>query len=384
MAVILGIVVVAVWIGLAVGWHGFWRTDQRLPSHAGILSSWPHVAVVIPARNEAETIEAAIKSATSQNYPGRLSIVAVNDNSTDDTARLARAAAEGTANNDIVVIDALPLAAGWSGKLWALDQGITSASTANPDYYWLTDADIVHGPGVLCDLVYHSKTNNLALTSLMVRLRCQVFWEMLLVPAFIFFFSLLYPFRAVNTAGNRIAGAAGGCMLVQREALIDIGGIAAIKGSLIDDCSLAQAIKSTGRPVWLGLAEQSHSLRGYDTLASFWMMVVRSAFVQLNYSGLLLVGCIAGLTLSFGAPLWLVATAPWNLAGLLGLMSWTTMSSIYWPTVRYYRLSPPWAVTLPFAALLFGLMTLHSAVRHWLGRGSAWKDRELHDTVKDR
>ena len=212
----------------------------------------------------------------------------------------------------------------------------------------------------------------------MVKLRCTGLWEKLLVPAFIFYFALLYPFRAVNNQQNTIAGAAGGCMLVRRVAIEAVGGIAAIRSAVIDDCALGRVIKRSGRAIWLGLADGSTSLRGYNSLSAFWMMVVRSAFAQLGNSLLLVCICLTGMMITFVAPPVLFVTAPLSLGSVLGLSAFAIMAGIYLPTISYYRLCPLWSLCLPIAAILFGAMTLHSAFRHTMGHGTVWKEREFH------
>ncbi len=366
-----------VWLGLLLFWHGFWRADQRLRGdRAGDGGDWPSVTAVIPARNEADVIAQTVSGLLRQDYPGVLSIVVVDDSSEDGTAEAARAALPEGAGR---VISAPPLEAGWAGKLWALRHGIAAARAGGaPDFFWLTDADIVHGPHVLRGLVAKACADRLALVSLMVRLPARAFWEVLLVPAFLFFFQLLYPFPAVNTPSSRIAGAAGGCVLLRADALAAIGGIAAIRNRLIDDCALGRAVKASGRRIWLGLADDSRSQRRYTELSEFWRMVVRSAFVQLRHSTVLLIVCVLGMALTYLAPPLLVLYwfAAGESAGLGGLVAWGLMSIAYWPTVRYCGLSPLVALSLPVAAVLFMAMTVHAAIRHWLGRGEAWKGRD--------
>ncbi|MFW6077440.1 MAG: glycosyltransferase, partial [Hyphomicrobiales bacterium] len=256
-----------------------------------------------------------------------------------------------------------------------LHRGIEEARRHKPDYYWLTDADVAHKPQVLAGLVAHAEAERLALTSLMVRLPTRTVWEKLLVPAFIFYFALLYPFRAVNDPSSRMAGAAGGSLLVRRDALEAIGGIAAIKGAIIDDCALARAIKDSGRRIWIGLAERSRSLRRYRRLGDFWSMVARSAYPQLGYSPLWLTGALLGLAVTFIAPPLLLLAG--GGAALAGLIAWILMGWAYAPTVRYHGLSPLWAVTLPIAAVLFAAMTIASAVGHYRGQPAQWRGRTV-------
>lgn len=378
--VLLSAAAFAAWIYLAFFRHDFWRADQLLPPPSERVD-WPSVAAIVPARNEEETIGACVASLAAQDYPGPFVIHVVDDQSSDRTADEARKAANGHGGRiSVEVIQAPPIESGWAGKLWAVDHGIRNAcrGTQKPDYLWLTDADIVHGPGVLRALVDKADRNRLGLDSLMVRLACRSFWERLLVPAFIYFFQMLYPFPAINDRANRIAGAAGGCALVTREALEAVGGIATIRSQLIDDCALAMTIKRSGWPVWVGLAQESHSLRGYETLISFWRMVTRSAFVQLRYSNLLLVFTLVGMSITFLVAPVIVITFPLHghwLATVLAAGAWALQAHTYRPTLELYGLSPFRSLTLPAAALLFMLMTLHSAVDHWRGRGQSWKGR---------
>ncbi len=371
MALVLALLSLATWLALALGWHGFWRADQRLPHHDRAPETWPRITALVPARNEAEVIAPALTSLATQAYAGRLDIVLIDDSSTDATADIARGI------DGVTVLEAPPLPPGWAGKLWALNSGLQATADDPPDFYWLSDADIAHAPEVLGRLVSHAMARDLALTSLMVRLRCVSLWEKLLVPAFIFYFQLLYPFRAVNDPSSRIAGAAGGCVLIRAEALHGIGGFAALKDAIIDDCTLARLVKRSGRSIWLGLGEASRSLRGYDGLAGLWAMVTRSAFTQLRYSWTLLMLCMAGLAVTYVAPPLVLVASGISAAGLIALAAFALMTMCYRPTVRHYRLNPLWALTLPVAAVLFGLMTVHSAVRHARGQGVKWKGRAL-------
>ncbi len=354
----------AIWLGLAFLWHGFWRVDQRLSLNPDVLASYPSVAAIIPARNEQETIAASVGKLLEQDYAGAFSITIADDASTDNTHDIARDLQ--TKAENLAVVDTAPLPPGWAGKMWALDQGILQAQTAKPDYYWLSDADIAHQPGVLASLVAHAETNNLALVSQMVALRCTTLWEKLLVPAFIFYFTLIYPFRAINDPASPIAGAAGGSILIRREALESIGGIEALKDAIIDDCTLARLVKRSGRKIWLGFGERSRSLRGYDQLSDFWQMVQRSAYTQLKFSPLLLLMAIAGIVVSHVLPVM-----------FLCLPALVIMAAIYWPTVRFYGLSPLWVLGLPIAAVLFGAMTISSALAYHLGWSRQWRNREI-------
>ena len=377
-----------IWVVLIVLWGQFWRCDQRLQSVgiSGDADTLPRIAVVMPARNEAEVIETSVRSLLNQDYPGVLSITVVDDQSEDGTAELVTRLAESTLDHpsrSLQVMTGQPLPSGWTGKLWALEQGTQQViATQNPDFIWLSDADIAHAPHSLSQLVEKAQSQDLALVSLMVHLRCQSIWEKLLIPAFIFFFQKLYPFPWVNDPQRSMAAAAGGCILLKRSALQRIGGIGALREALIDDCTLAQKVKrGEGRPftpIWLGLSEETVSLRAYNDLESIWTMVARTAYTQLNYSPALLVGTIVGMGLVYlVAPVGVVyggITQQWALLGLGGLV-WGLMTIAYAPTVKLYRLSGVWAVALPGIAFLYSLMTLDSARRHWMGKGGAWKGR---------
>ncbi|MEO5338269.1 MAG: glycosyltransferase [Magnetospirillum sp. WYHS-4] len=357
--------VLLAWVGLLLFRGGFWKADQRL-NGAPDREHWPDVVAVIPARDEAPTIGATVASLLGQDYPGRLHVVVIDDNSTDGTA-----AAAGISDR-LTTIAGQPLPAGWTGKLWAVHQGIMEAVRQMPDarYLLLTDADILHEPGNLRRLVDKAEWDSLDLVSLMVHLRCESFWERLLIPAFVFFFQKLYPFPWVNDPDRRTAGAAGGCMLVRRETLEQAGGIAAIRDRVIDDCALAALLKKEG-PIWLGLARDgTRSLRAYESLGDVWRMVARTAFVQLDRSVFKLVGTVAGMAFLYLLP---------PLGALAGhpsaLLAWLLMAYAYGPTLVIYR-RPAWeSLLLPVAAFLYTLMTLDSARRHWLGKGGAWKGR---------
>ncbi|MBT3905078.1 MAG: glycosyltransferase [Rhodospirillaceae bacterium] len=364
----------AIWIGLILFRGNFWRSDQITSGEAKDLDSWPNVTAVIPARNEAPSIGATVETLLAQDYPGSLSVVVVDDNSDDGTADVARAAA-GDRADKLTVVSGKPLEAGWSGKLWAVSQGIEGATTS--DYIWLTDADITHTPGNLRWLVAKAEVEKLDLVSEMVMLRCESFWERLLIPAFIFFFQKLYPFPQVNNPDHAVAAAAGGCVLVKRKALADAGGIAAIKDKLIDDCALAAIIKARG-PIWLGLTERAHSLRVYNHLSEIWHMVARTAFVQLDHSVLQLIGTVVGMAIIYlAAPImaiWSGITGD-ELLGLAGGGAWLVMAITFLPTLRLYKMNPAWAMALPLAGLIYTAMTVDSARQHWAGRGGAWKGR---------
>jgi hopene-associated glycosyltransferase HpnB len=376
---ILALLSLALWIGLLLFWHQFWRTDQRLGPEPEPPARWPAVVAIIPARNEATTIVACLQSVAAQDYPGRFRIVLSNDSSTDDTAELARELAATLPAGKLTVIDAAPLPGDWAGKMWALNEGIGSLGSEQPELLWFSDADIRHAPATLRLIVSKAVNERLALTSLMVRLSCRTFWEKLLVPPFIFFFGLLYPFRAVNDPGSPIAAAAGGAILIRRDALEAVGGLQAVGDALIDDCALARAVKGSGRRIWLGLADHSQSLRDYPDLADLWAMVSRSAYHQLGYSPPLLALTLIGLAITFLVPPIATLATPLvpMIAAASGILAWALMVVAYLPTVRYHGLPDPWALTLPLAALIYGAMTASSALDHHSGRKQRWRGRDV-------
>lgn len=363
------------WAFLLLGRGAFWRADQRLPT-APAPAQWPAVTAVVPARNEAEGVGACVRALLAQDYPGALAVIVVDDQSSDGTADLARAAARETgAEERLCVLSGAPLASGWSGKLWALQQGVKAAGEV--PLLWFTDADIVHGPLVLRQLVAYAESRQLALTSLMVMLSCRGWWEKLLIPPFIFFFQKLYPFPWVNDPRRSTAGAAGGCMLVRRSVLEKVGGLAAMGAALIDDCTLAALFKPLG-PIWLGLGTHSQSLRHYRHLAEIWQMVARSAYVQLRHSPWRLAAAVLGMLFLYALPTLGVilglGAADTLLLGLGALGSLLMMLS-FWPTLRLYGRGAGWLPTLPLAALLYTAMTVDSAWRYYQGQGGAWKGR---------
>ena len=396
---ILMLLSLAIWIYLLVFRGGFWRTDEQLEIGNKSINidrgtnleckNLPLVCAVIPARNEADVIAMSVRSLLKQDYSGSFKIFLVDDGSTDGTANIAQGAANALEkSSQLEIVTAAPLAAGWTGKLWAMEQGIRQASEVTPEYFLLTDADIEHDVANLRRLVTKAISDNLDIVSVMVRLRCESFWEKLLIPAFVFFFQKLYPFRWVNNPRKKIAAAAGGCILIRREALARIGGIQVIRQALIDDCALANAIKSNGSGrIWLGLSDLTRSLRPYLSLRSIWDMVARSAYTQLNYSPFLLFGTVLGMVLVYlVAPLLVIVgilTDNWLLiAG--GLLTWLLMTLAYLPTLRFYKCSPWLAFSLPCIAFFYTLMTLDSAWRHWQGRGGSWKGRVYGATHKSK
>jgi hopene-associated glycosyltransferase HpnB len=366
-------IALAVWLYLLLARGAFWRCAERDDWASAPLAAWPRVAAVVPARNEAECIGASIGSLLAQDYPGAWTVILVDDDSDDGTAGIARGA--GKTGERLRVVTSRGLPAGWTGKLWAVKQGIDAAAALPqpPDYLLLTDADIVHAGDSVTRLVAHAEGNRLVLTSLMVKLRCESFAERVNIPAFIFFFQMLYPFSWVNRPQSKVAAAAGGCMLVRADTLRQAGGIEVIRGALIDDCALATAMKAHGA-IWLGLTERVRSIRPYPALGDIRRMVARSAYAQLRYSPLLLAGTVAGMVLTYLAPP-LLAIFGSGTAQILGLATWVLMFIAYQPTLRFYRLSPLWGIALPAIALQYLLFTLDSAYQYVRGRGGSWKGR---------
>ncbi|WP_102804748.1 glycosyltransferase, partial [Burkholderia pseudomallei] len=363
---------------------------RRLPPDArgaAAAAGWPAVAAVVPARNEADVIGEAVRSLVEQAYEGAFHLIVVDDHSTDGTAEAARAAAAAVGCADrLTVLAAQPLPAGWSGKVWAQSQGIAAVRSLGlpADYLLLTDADIGHPPDAVAQLVTRAQAEQRDLVSLMVRLRCDSFWEKALIPAFVFFFAKLYPFSWINDPRNRTAGAAGGCMLVRRDALEEAGGIESIRGALIDDCSLAAQIKHRGagrHPIRLDLADRSVSLRPYDSWRDIWNMIARTAFTQLRYSPVLLLGTLVGMTILYLVPP--VAALAYGARAWPAWLAWASMCTAYAPMLSYYRRSPWWAPALPLVALFYVGATFASAVRYWRGKGGQWKAR-VQAPVRDR
>ncbi|MEM7211703.1 MAG: glycosyltransferase [Pseudomonadota bacterium] len=363
------------WLFLLLFWGGFWRADQRL-SNDGRLSATPGVTVLIPARDEADTIGDVVRAHRATAYPGPVKVFVVDDHSEDGTANLARdAGAE--------VISAKPLPHGWSGKLWALQCGLEHADSHAPEaeYLLLTDADILHEPQTLAKLLAKAQSDSIALVSLMARLDTRGLWGALLIPAFVFFFQKLYPFRWVNRTGFPLAAAAGGCVLLRRDALREIGDFASIRDALIDDCTLAARVKRSGggNAIWLGLAESEvTSLRDNRSFGSIWAMVRRTAFTQLHHSWILLTIAVLGMCFLYLGPAVSILAGIFSVTPtqiILGIFGYALMCLAYWPTLRLYGFSLGWTVTLPLAAFLYTAMTLASAVSHLQGKGGAWKGR---------
>jgi hopene-associated glycosyltransferase HpnB len=377
----------AAWLWLLLLQGLFWRTDVRLPPRRD-PEVWPSVCVVVPARDEAAVLPDSLPSLLAQHYPGRAEVFLVDDGSTDGTGDLARELARGRGGLPLTVASPGEPPAGWTGKLWAVRHGIALARTREPEYLLLTDADIAHAPDSLRTLVAAARTGGFDVVSQMARLRVASLWERLVVPAFVYFFAQLYPFRWIARQGSRTAAAAGGCVLLRAETAERVRLPDAIRYAVIDDVALARAVKGGGGRVWLGLADRVDSVRPYPGLGDLWRMVSRSAYAQLRHNPLLLAGTVAGLALVYLLPpVALVAGAVTGSAAgaVLGGLAWLVMTGTYLPMLRYYR-QPSWlAPLLPFTAFLYLLMTVDSAVRHYRGRGAAWKGRTYArpDTVGD-
>ncbi len=368
-----------IWLFLLLFWGGFWLSNQRLKDSDYKLKKYPTVWAIVPARDEAEVLPVSLPSLLNQNYEGEFRIILVDDNSCDRTSNIAQETAEKLNKTErLEVIAGKPLPVGWKGKLWAMEQGIVYAQQQELDYLLFTDADIKHDLNNLSQLIYKAETEDLDLVSLMVLLRCESFWEKLLIPAFVFFFQKLYPFAWVNNPDKSMAAAAGGCILISNQALQEIGGIAAIKDALIDDCALATAVKSQGKKIWLGLSKITTSLRQYDNLKVIWDTIARTAFDQLNYSFLLLVGTVIGMSIIYlAAPICLaigIIATNWLLTGM-ALFTWLLMACAYIPTLRLYNLSVLWAFSISAIAFLYTLMTIDSAIKYYQGKGGSWKGR---------
>jgi hopene-associated glycosyltransferase HpnB len=379
----------AAWLYLAFIRSSFWRTDQRLEGPDVSFRNWPKVDIVVPARNEGDLLDRTLSSLLQQDYPGPFHIYLVDDRSEDDTGAVARkmAASLGGAAGLTVITGTEP-PDGWTGKLWALEQGVRAAAPGEAPYLLFADADIVHPPASLRLLIGMAVDRRLDLASLMVMLQAQNRREKLGLAAFVYFFAKLYPFRQVNDPGCRTAAAAGGVLLIRRQALAAAGGLTPVAAALIDDCALAARLKhhqgQTGR-IWLGLAADHRSIRPYGGLSGIRQMVVRTAYTQLRYSPLLLTATVFGMVLLYllppvaalfglGLAVFRGTAMDWGIA-LAGFGAWTLMTVTFLPLNRLYA-APVWQATLlPLAGLLYTLMTLDSARLHRQGQGGAWKGR---------
>jgi len=369
---ILAALALAVWIYLHAGHGRFWQAGPCL-SPPGLLSprgkDLPAVSIVVPARNEADTILRALTSLLAQDYDGPFRVILIDDLSSDGTGALA-----GNIEDDrLTILRGAPHPPGWSGKLWALSQGIAGTSD---ELLLLTDADIEHRPAHLATLVAKLQADRLDLVSEMVALNCESPAEHALVPAFVFFFQLLYPFAWVNDPSNGMAAAAGGTVLIRAAALRRAGGLEAMRSALIDDVTLARRVKAFGR-IWLGHSRLATSIRPYKTPGDVWRMVARCAYVQLGHSPLNLAGMVAGMALVWLLPP-LAALLGHGPAQFLGLAGWAAMAGAYIPTLRRFGLNPLWAISLPAVAGFYVAATLGSALDHYRGRGVVWKQRAYH------
>jgi hopene-associated glycosyltransferase HpnB len=374
-----------IWLYLLLARGGFWRVSGAMLGGApairggGSVSSGvapsPRVIAVVPARDEAASVGTAVGSLLAQRLTPPLQLILVDDGSTDGTAEVARRAAEAAgAAERLTVLRGAPPAPGWTGKLWAMSQGIERAAQQRPDFLLLTDADIDYVPDEIATLVRIAEAQHLDLVSLMVRLSTMGFAERCLIPAFVFFFLKLYPPAWIASPRSSVAGAAGGCMLVRPAALARAGGLGAIRGCIIDDCALARAIKSSGGRIRLGLARATRSLRVYGSFAEIGAMISRTAFSQLRHSYALLAATLLGLLATYLAPPLLLLTREPLVMGL-GAAAWALMSVCYLPMLRFYRVSGGYALLLPWVALFYAGATLHSAVQYAAGRGGRWKGR---------
>ncbi|HET7569252.1 MAG TPA: glycosyltransferase [Gammaproteobacteria bacterium] len=359
-AALAGVSAVIWWGILLAPWRP-WSTRERLEIGDASTSDFADLTVLIPARDEAAVLPRTLAALAEQG--GHPKVIVIDDQSSDGTAAVA---ADAGAN----VIAGAPLPTGWTGKVWALEQGRRRADTR---WLLLLDADIELKPGALAALRARAVQDDRQFVSVMAWLRMETFWERLLMPAFIYFFKLLYPFALANSARRWIAAAAGGCVLVEADVLAELGGFGAIKGAVIDDCALARAVKDRGRRTWIGLSQSVVSRREYPSLASIWEMVARTAFTQLHYSSLLLALCTLALALACWMP---VAGLCFPAGRWLAVAAWAAMAASYGPTLRYYDRSPLWCIAMPAIGTLYLAMTWHSAWRYWRGVRSRWKNRD--------
>lgn len=379
-----------VWVWLVLARGRFWTTGQRLDSEEAPASAhlldYPPVAVIVPARNEADTLPATLPALLRQEYPGPFTVFLVDDSSDDGTADAARAVAEGTGAADrLAVVPAGPLPKGWAGKVWAMQRGLEASARTGAPLLMFTDADILHPPASLTLLSRKVLADGLDMVSVMALLRAQSPWERLLIPAYVYFFAKLYPFRHVNDARRSTAAAAGGCILLRRDALDPARGLEPIASEIIDDCALARLVKGRrGARIWLGLSREVRSVRPYGGLSGVWSLVTRTAFTQLGYSRWLLAGTVLAMLLTYAVPplaaagglaalVWEPSWPGWWLT-VAGLGAWLLMSGSYAPMVRWHRVGAAWALLLPVTACLYTLMTVDSALG-WRRGAGGWKGR---------
>jgi len=377
LALILAVVSLLIWVVLTFFRGAFWQLlafDDDITKQES-FAPWPRVVAIVPARNEAETIARTVESLVKQDYPGELQVVVVDDHSEDRTGALAGEAAQRAgASERVLILQGAALESGWTGKLLAMQQGVESGIAREAEYFWFTDADIEHAPDTLRRVVQRAKREKLDLVSLMALSQVNSLAERLLIPPFLYFFLKLYPPSWTANRKWKTAGAAGGCILLKRTALERIGGLESIRGQVIDDCTLARAVKRSGGGIWMGLTRKSVSLRTYRSFTEIQDLIARTAFTQLSYSWLLLAVTLLGMTATYLLPVIFTFSAR-PVIWRLGLAAWALMAITYLPTVKFYRMSPLWAAALPVAAAFYTYATWISAVRYWLGRGGQWKGR---------
>ncbi len=375
LGLIGGLLGLSIWVYLLTAHGGFWKVATLTAEVQPLYQIDRSIAVVVPARDEADVIGSTVESLLTQTCAQHLHVFVVDDHSTDATAGVAYRSATNCGRPDaLTVITGSPLPTGWTGKLWAVQQGVKHAMQLRPQFLLLTDADVHHSPDNIATLVAIADRGNYDLTSFMVKLHCRSLAERLLIPPFVFFFFLLYPPPWIRDSRRNAAGAAGGCMLVRPEALEHAGGIAAIRSEIIDDCGLALAIKQAGGRVWLGVTSDTFSTRAYETFSEIERMISRNAFNQLRHSPWILLGALLGLSITYLFPLGLILSGNAILA-MLGAVSFLLMTAAFLPMVRFYGLNPAWALTLPLSACFYMLATIHSAIKFWSGRGGEWKGR---------
>ncbi len=376
MTLTAGILCLAIWVYLLAGHGEFWRISKFTAKPASAREFRGTVAVVIPARNEAEVVGRAVASILQQRHVAEVRLFLVDDGSNDGTAEIARRAAQAADKSDhLTVISGQALPAGWSGKLWAVKQGVDAALILNPDFLLLTDADIVHAPESVATLAAIAEAGSHDLVSFMVKLYCRSFAEKALIPAFVYFFFQLYPPAWIADPRKATAGAAGGSILIRPEALARAGGIAAIRGEIIDDCALARTVKRSGGKIWLGMTTVTESIRPYGSFAEIGRMISRSAFNQLRHSTVLLLLAIVGMAVTYLLPPALAIFSRRWVPAALGGGAWFLMVASFMPVIRFYRMNPLWSLTLPLIALFYMSATFHSAFKFWLGQGGEWKGR---------
>jgi hopene-associated glycosyltransferase HpnB len=369
----VAVLTLAIWSYLALARGAFWRIQSAEPDASDKPEFPGAVVAIVPARNEAELIGPVVTSLLNQSVA--LSVIVVDDESADGTGNVARRAAERAGKSDaLIVVPGKPLPAGWTGKLWSMHQGVERARAMNPAWLLFVDADVLHGPETVANLGTIALQGPYDLVSFMVKLHCESLAEKLLIPAFVYFFFMLYPPAWIRSSRRSTAGAAGGCMLVRAGTLQRAGGLQSIRGAVIDDCSLARLLKQHGGRLWIGLTDQSQSLRRYETFSHIERMISRTAFNQLKHSSLLLLCTVVGMVITYLAPPLLLLTHN-RLTILMGAAICSVMTATYSRMVRYYRSNAAWALTLPIAALFYLGATIHSALNYWSGRGGNWKGR---------